>query len=285
MSKGPKFDALLFAVNGSLNATSKAALISAAVNGSGYGVYGNPTGYLDGLSHDNPAAWFNLSTNFARIQPPGKIKHLFCQAFTQWLHKVADSACAQSQRVNKRHAGKHNYNLPLTSCYLEQIGMQSGEIDKMCKQKICWDFICRAFLGTTSCLSFGTLCLQHEDWQVWPLQSQFVKAFLLCSQLLWHWGQPKWELALEYLCSEPHNFFPSQFTERVPDCCCNRSSVCGQYKCWPCNQHWVDVSSHSWLLHYPNWHKISVESPWVPFILSISPLGHCRYRPGPGSPF
>lgn len=46
--------------------------MSRAVNGSGYGDYKNPSQYLDGLSRDNPAAWFNLSANFAAIDPPSK---------------------------------------------------------------------------------------------------------------------------------------------------------------------------------------------------------------------
>lgn len=59
------------AVNGSLNASSKAAQVTRAVNGSGYGAFGNPSQYLDGLSSQNPAAWFNLSNTFAAIDPPG----------------------------------------------------------------------------------------------------------------------------------------------------------------------------------------------------------------------
>ena len=57
------------------NASSKAALVSAAANSlgdSGYGPYGNAPGFLDGLSRDNPAAWFNLSNALVAIDPPGE---------------------------------------------------------------------------------------------------------------------------------------------------------------------------------------------------------------------
>lgn len=63
------------------NASSKAAQLSAAAYSLGYasyGPYGNAPGFLDGLSRNNPAAWFNLSQTLYNIDPPGK-PH--CQLF------------------------------------------------------------------------------------------------------------------------------------------------------------------------------------------------------------
>ena len=57
-----------------VNTSSKAALISAAAYSlgyAGYGPFGNAPGFLDGLSRDNPAAWFNLSSTLFAIDPPG----------------------------------------------------------------------------------------------------------------------------------------------------------------------------------------------------------------------
>ena len=57
------------------NASSKAARVSAAANAlgyKGYGPYGNAPGFLDGLSSNNPAAWFNLSDTLFAIDPPGE---------------------------------------------------------------------------------------------------------------------------------------------------------------------------------------------------------------------
>ncbi len=64
----------LFAGN-AYNASSKAAQVSAAAYSlgyAGYGPYGNAPGFLDGLSRDNPAAWFNLSNTVFAIDPPGE---------------------------------------------------------------------------------------------------------------------------------------------------------------------------------------------------------------------
>lgn len=69
---------LCSAVNGSLNATSKAAIISASVNGStpsavpgaGYGVYGNQPGFLSGFTQQ-PTQWFNASSIYDETDPPG----------------------------------------------------------------------------------------------------------------------------------------------------------------------------------------------------------------------
>ena len=59
------------AVNGSLNATSKAAIISRSVNGSGYGDYKNSAGFLDGFTKQ-PAQWFNVSALYLATDPPGR---------------------------------------------------------------------------------------------------------------------------------------------------------------------------------------------------------------------
>ena len=68
------------AVNGSLNTTSKAAIISRAVNGSGYGAapgagygsYGGQPGFLN-LFTQQPAQWFNVSSIYAETDPPGEL--------------------------------------------------------------------------------------------------------------------------------------------------------------------------------------------------------------------
>ncbi|KAL0038112.1 hypothetical protein WJX79_003329 [Trebouxia sp. C0005] len=57
------------AINGSTNTTSKAAIISRAVNGSGYGTYGNQPGFLSGFSQQYPQ-WFNASAVYAETDPP-----------------------------------------------------------------------------------------------------------------------------------------------------------------------------------------------------------------------
>ena len=53
------------------NASSKAAQIAQAVNGSGYGSYFNSLGFLDGFSRQ-PASWFNVSANYLSIDRPGE---------------------------------------------------------------------------------------------------------------------------------------------------------------------------------------------------------------------
>ncbi|DBA92269.1 TPA: hypothetical protein ACH3X2_003703 [Trebouxia sp. C0005] len=65
------------AINGSLNTTSKAAIDSRAVNGSGYssapgaayGAYGNQPGFLNGFTQQ-PAQWFNASAVYVQTDPP-----------------------------------------------------------------------------------------------------------------------------------------------------------------------------------------------------------------------
>ena len=70
-SKAPAAQVLCGAVNGSLNATSKAALASKAVNGSGYAPYGStPTAFLDNFLKQ-PYSWFNASNAYYAIDPPG----------------------------------------------------------------------------------------------------------------------------------------------------------------------------------------------------------------------
>ena len=59
-------------MNATLNATSKAQIISRSVNGSGYGVYKNTVGFLDGFTQQ-PAQWFNASLQYSLTDPPGML--------------------------------------------------------------------------------------------------------------------------------------------------------------------------------------------------------------------
>ncbi|KAK9827504.1 hypothetical protein WJX74_006310 [Apatococcus lobatus] len=56
-------------LNATLNATSKTQIISRSVNGSGYGIYKNTVGFLDGFTQQ-PAQWFNASLQFYLTDPP-----------------------------------------------------------------------------------------------------------------------------------------------------------------------------------------------------------------------
>lgn len=80
------------------NASSKAALVSNAANAlgySGYGAYGNAPAFLDGLSRDNPAAWFNLTKTVIAIEPPGKYEHPSCKCTS---FRFADTCIHNNER-------------------------------------------------------------------------------------------------------------------------------------------------------------------------------------------
>ena len=79
------------AVNGSLNASSKAAIISRSVNGSGYGDYKNSAGFLDGFTQQ-PAQWFNVSAQYIATDPPGELATSQCRNSS---HQAWCGACGQ----------------------------------------------------------------------------------------------------------------------------------------------------------------------------------------------
>ena len=78
-----------FVAGNAYNASLKAAQLSAAAYSlgyAGYGPYGNAPGFLDGLSSNNPAAWFNLSQTLFNIDPPGQLETLLRQSQSTILH-------------------------------------------------------------------------------------------------------------------------------------------------------------------------------------------------------